>query len=183
MPDIFYGIVFLAIQPDENVAAYYYLINSNGYYTVFSDTLVPGEPDSIIHGTVDTLIVTGSCDFIVNGKVLDSTTFTDGLPFNGAGVCVYQGGVAVAFDDFRAGYYIEPPMPHVPLALSFDGLAYGSVAWGDCNNDDVFDILLTGGVQGLFTFYEPHAWIYRYDTSHFVVVDGYIRDILGGCAI
>jgi len=111
--DAFYGIIFL--QVTTGITGYYYLINAGKQYTVFSGSGTV-KSDSRIHGTKDTLIVTADYDFLVNGYVLDNTTFTSGIDFNGVGICVQHPGVTVHYDDFRAGVNDGTPI-HNPIQL------------------------------------------------------------------
>jgi hypothetical protein len=67
---------------------------SNGSATVY--------PNSFIHGTTDTLVVSGDYSFYVNGHLLDDTTFSQGLNFNAVGLYV-DSGASVEVEQFSAG--------------------------------------------------------------------------------
>ncbi len=108
----FYGIVFMRIQPGQNVDGYFYLINNSKQFSVFS-TSGPVNSNSNIHGTKDTLIVTKDYEFIVNDHLLDDTTFDAGLDFNAVGVCVHA-AVSVEFDNFRVGVNDGTPIIYTP---------------------------------------------------------------------
>lgn len=108
----FYGIGFMTIQPGQNITGYYYYINSSRQYSVFS-TSGTIHSNSNIHGTKDTLIVTKDYKFIVNGHILDDSTFDSGQDFNAVGLCVYP-GVSVEFDNFRAGISDGTPIIYEP---------------------------------------------------------------------
>ncbi len=112
--DTFYGLVFLKIDitPADgggftiSYNGYHYLINSNRSYTVFQ-TSGTTNVNSNIHGTTDTLIITTNNEFIINGEIVDNTTFTESMDFNAIGFFV-NAGVSVEFDYFSAGDVTVP---------------------------------------------------------------------------
>ena len=65
-----------------------------------------------------------------------------------------------------------------PIALPIPGLRYGSIAWGDFNNDGNLDLLVTGDTGAGFV-----TRIYRNDGGgHFVDIQAGLPGISGGAA-
>ena len=101
-----YGINYLVIEP--SVRAYYFWINANKNYAVStggSYTLL--GPSTFVHGTTDTLIVTGDYKFMVNGNIVYDSVVNEGLSFNAVGLNI-DSGLTLEFDVFRAGDHIVP---------------------------------------------------------------------------
>ncbi len=100
-----YGIMFLDFKPGQAIKAYCYFINANRKYAVFSmgNSFIL-QANSNINGTTDTFIITRDYEFIVNGTVLDDSTFTQGMDFNAVGLYV-DAGLSVEVDNFSAGVY------------------------------------------------------------------------------
>ncbi|MBD3316401.1 MAG: hypothetical protein GF344_11495 [Chitinivibrionales bacterium] len=57
---------------------------------------------SHINGTTDTLEITATYDFVINGDTMPDVDFGEGLDFNAIGL-IADSGVIVTFDDFVAG--------------------------------------------------------------------------------
>lgn len=96
------------------IKSYYFLINANKSYALMSTTgQSTSGANSFIHGTTDTLIVDRDYGFTVNGHLLDDTTFSQGLNFNGVGLYV-DAGIKVEFDKFSAGTNPGTPIIYNP---------------------------------------------------------------------
>jgi hypothetical protein len=67
------------------------------------------QANSNINGTTDTFIITKDYEFIVNGTVLDDSTFTQGMDFNAVGIYA-DAGLSIEVDNFSAGIY-DPTSP------------------------------------------------------------------------
>ncbi len=112
---LLYGILFLDIKPSQTINSYYFFINGNRSYIVFSNSQSGTlKAHSDITGVKDTLIVTKNYEFIVNGTMLDDSTFSQGLDFNAAGVYV-DPGLSIEFDDFSVGENTGTPIVHKPI--------------------------------------------------------------------
>jgi hypothetical protein len=67
------------------------------------------QNSSHIHGTTDTLEVTATYDFVINGDTMPNIDFDSGLDFNTVGFIV-DSGVVATFDDFQAGQSCPVPV-------------------------------------------------------------------------
>jgi|GEM_PF-3217819 len=99
-PVNFYDAFVFKIDGNRQYVAYY-LSQDSIYYTVH-------PPNSAIHGTTDTLLITPDYQFVVNGVTLPDIDFSSlNFDFNAVGFIV-DSSVTVDFDNFAAGDSTKP---------------------------------------------------------------------------
>lgn len=115
----FYGINLIGLNEKPSRT---FVINAKRYFGVYSGTGKAGQ-NSNITGTDDTIIVTEDHHLIVNGAVLDDTTFTTGDQFRG--VALYAAaGVTASVKSIKIGNDTSIPISHNNLKFNNNSKEY-----------------------------------------------------------